>query len=620
MMRTQVFHKGEICMRCLFLFVVLVLACSVFALSESQTDWVGGPGIQGPVTDWQNRFYIADDMDWETTPGQLQLIVDRSENLMATANGPTYVQAVDMDQDGDLDAAACAYVSGEVFWMENTNGLGTAWTKHLIGVVSTPRFLTVADFDGNGLRDIAVSSDQLDKIVYFPNSPSGWGADVVIATNFDARQIRTADVNEDGHPDIVGVSSISGDVCWWQNNHPGTWTQNYIDGALMGAYTCDVGDFNNDGHFDVVAASNSENDIVAYISQAPYGFSWHKDIIATSYASPVSVAVADYNGDGNDDFAIASSAGDGNLFWYDFLDTQSTWIAHDMVGAGSQGVYDISAIDMDGDGFADITLASYAENKIAWCKNREYLGQNWETFGVSTYFAGALGVSAGDMDGDNVPDVMGCAYIGDKISWWRVSGFTSPSSLTSSIMNIEPPNPGSVLWVYLNWSSTTPDETGVRVRLRTSYTSGDMGPWSVWLTEPASLASVVAQGGQYLQYEVELYTNNPNTTPSLKDIDILWNPVSIADGASSPVDGRKIWIPSGNPVSGCFTVGYKVEQPGYVSIAVYDVTGRTVSVIGDGEMAAGEYSAMITDLPAGSYAIVMQSPSGFTAQRVVVVR
>lgn len=608
-------------MKLLFLFIGLFLVCSALAESETQTDWSGGPGIPGPVTVWQNRFAVADAMDWDTEVGQLKLIVDRSENVMATTNGPTYVIAIDIDLDGDMDAAACGYNSGEVFWMENTNGAGTTWTKHVIGSISTPRFITVADFDGNGLRDIAVSSDALDQIVYFPNMPTGWGYNTVIATGFDARQIRAADVNEDGLSDIVGVSSLSGDVCWWKNSGgPAAWTVNYIDGALMGAYACDVGDFNNDGHIDVVAASNTQNDVVAYISQSPYGYSWHKDVIESNFTAPVSVAVADYNSDGTDDFAVASSAGDGNLHWYDYLDTQSNWISHDMPGAGAQNIYDIAAYDMDGDGFSDVTVASYGENKIGWCKNREYLGENWQTFNVSEFFAGALGVSVGDIDGDGVPDVLGCAFTGDKVSWWRVSGFTSPAALTSSILNIEPPDPGSVLWVYVNWSSITPAETGLRVRLRTSYTASNMGNWSVWLTEPAPLATVVAQGGQFLQYQVELYTDNPNITPSLKDIDILWNPVSVGDEGFAPMDGRKIWVASGNPVEGSFTVGYRVEQPGYVSIAVYDVTGRTVSVIGDSEMAAGEYTGQVSALPAGSYAIVMQTPAGFSAQRVVVVR
>ncbi len=608
-------------MRYLLLLLTFGVCFSVFAESETQTDWVGGPGVFGPVTDWQDRFYISGDMDWDTTPGQLKLIVNRDENQIGTADGPVYVIALDMDADGDLDAASCAYTSGEIFWSENLNGQGTSWVKHVIGNVGSPRFIAVADFDDNGFRDIVASSDSENRIVLFRYFPAGWTLGTDIATNFDARQIRAADINEDGLIDIVGVSSMSGDVCWWRNNGtPSSWNQGYIDGALMGAYACDVGDFNGDGHPDVVAASNSHDDISAYISQPPYGYSWDKYIIETAYNSPISVATADYNNDGSEDFAVASSAGDGNLHWYDFLDTQSSWISHDMTGAGAQNIYDIVASDMDGDGYPEVMAASYGEDQIVWCKNREYLGEPWETFSVSSYFNGAMGVSVGDMDGDNITDVLGCAYYGDEISWWRISGFTTPSAVTSSILDIEPPDPDFAAWEYLYWSATTPSGTGIRIRLKTSYDSGNMGSWSAWLTSAGSLGSVVAPGGQYLQYQAELYTTNLNITPSLKDITVLWNPVSIEDEGGAPLDGRKVWLTSGNPVSGAFSIGYNVEQPGFVSIAVYDVTGRAVSVIMEGELAAGQYTGMVTGLPAGSYAVVMQSAQGTAAQRIVVVR
>ena len=608
-------------MKIMFLILATGFCFSAMAISEEQTDWVGGPGVAGPITDWQDRFYISGDMDWDTTPEQLKLIVNRDENQMSSADGPVYIVAIDIDQDGDMDAACCAYNSGEVFWSENVNGIGTSWAKHVIGSVSNPRFITVADFDSNGYKDIAASSGAEDKIMIFKYSPSGWTLPITIATNFDARQIRSADVDGDGSPDIVGVSSLSGDVCWWRNDgSSSSWNQNYIDGALMGAHACDVGDFNRDGHIDIVATSESQDDIVAYLSRSPYGYSWNKNVVESSFNNPTSVAAADYNNDGGCDFAVASSSGDGNLHWYDYLDTQSSWVSHDMVGASAQGLSDIVAHDMDGDGYPELLGASFNEDRIVWCKNKEYLGENWETFSVSSYFNGAMGVSVGDMDGDQVPDVLGCSFYSDKVSWWRVSGFTTPSALTSSILNIEPPDPGSVLWEYLHWSATTPTGTAIRIRLKTSYSAGNMGNWSAWLTSAGDLASVVSQGGQFLQYQVELSTSNPNVTPSLKDVNILWNPVSIEGEISSPLDGRRIWLTSGNPVSGAFSIGYRVEQAGPVSIAVYDVTGRSVSVISDGNIAAGEYTGMVDALPAGSYAVVMQSAGGTAAQRIVVTR
>lgn len=605
-----------------FIFAALmVLAGTVLAEAEVQTDWQGGPGVAGPVTDWGDTFYVADDMDWDTEPGQLKLIVDRSENEVATTNGPMYVQAVDMDLDGDLDIACCGYNSGQVFWARNNNGQGTSWTKVIIGNIANPRFIAVGDFDGNGLRDIVASSDAENKIVLFRFlSSGGWTPSTTIAENFDARQIRAVDVDQDGNLDVVGVSSYSGDVCWWKNDGTSTsWNQNYIDGALVGAYCCAVGDFNADGHPDVVAASNSADDICAYLSQAPYGYSWDKTTIASSYNNPVAIAVADFNADGVDDFAVASSSGSGNLRWYDYLDTDDSWVSHSMSGAAAVNIYDIDTQDMDGDGYADIIAASYGENRIVWCKNREYLGDPWETFAVSTFFAGALGVSTGDMDDDTVPDVLACAFTGDQVSWWRVSGFTAPSMLTSSILNVEPPDPNLLEWDYIHWSKTTPDGTSVMFRLKTSYDAGSMGTWSAWITSPSDLSSVVTQGGSFVQYQVRLDTSNPNITPSLKDVTVIWDPVSVEGETGAAIDGRLVWVDAGNPVSGPFSVGYNVMQAGRVTVDIYDSAGRIVHEIAGGEMDPGTYSAAVQELPAGIYAIVMETAEGMAAQRVTVI-
>ncbi len=51
---------------------VIPLAISVhlaFAGSALQTDWLGGPGVLGPVTDWGSSFHIGDDLDWDNHTG-----------------------------------------------------------------------------------------------------------------------------------------------------------------------------------------------------------------------------------------------------------------------------------------------------------------------------------------------------------------------------------------------------------------------------------------------------------------------------------------------------------------------------------------------------------------------
>lgn len=600
--------------------LLLAITGTLLAESAVQTDWSGGPGVPGPVTLWGDRFNISDEMDWDTEPGQLKLIVDRSERIVAPyVSTPPFVLVMDIDHDRSDDIAYSSYGTGQIFWARNLNGEGTSWSHQLVGTVDYPQFIAAGDFDGDGVMDLAASSSSQEKVLWFRNNPGGsaWSAPHTVAQNFDAQQIRVADIDGDGDPDIVGVSWLSGDVVWWRSSNNGnTWTMRYIDGSLMGAYACETGDVNGDGHPDVVAVSYSTGRVMAYISHDPWGFSWTQQE-AGIFPGARAVAISDIDRDGQPDILAGSAYGGGSLRWYR-NQGGSVWTMNTIDGA-VPGLSAIAVQDLDGDGCPDVVTSSTSGNSVFWFKNNLELGLPWERYTIAEGFGGAYCVATGDLSGDGVPDVAACALYSGKVSWWKVSGFETPATLTSSILDVEPIDPGALTWDYLHWSQVIPPDTGILFRLRTSYTADQMGPWSSWLCSPASLGQVVAQGGRYVQYQTRLYTQNPNVTPSLKDVTVLYDMYGIADDPWAPAEGRRITILQGNPVTGPFTVLYNVMAQGPVTVSLFDTSGRTVTVLQRGELTPGTYSALVGSLPAGVYAVVLSGPDGMTAQRVTVL-
>ena len=81
----------------------------------------------------------------------------------------------------------------------------------------------------------------------------------------------------------------------------------------------------------------------------------------------------------------------------------------------AHGVY---AIDLDGDGDADVLSASVYDNKIAWYEN-----QGGGVFGgqqvITTSADGATSVYATDLDGDGDADVLSASWNDDKIAWYE---------------------------------------------------------------------------------------------------------------------------------------------------------------------------------------------------------
>lgn len=79
---------------------------------------------------------------------------------------------------------------------------------------------------------------------------------------------------------------------------------------------------------------------------------------------------------------------------------------------------------------------------------------------------------------------------------------------------------------------------------------------------------------------------------------------------------------SPNPMSGKGWLAYSVKEPGVVRISVYDVQGREVAVVVNGETAAGVHSAAVAigDLAPGVYTLRMVAGSSVVNRRMTVVR
>ena len=74
-----------------------------------------------------------------------------------------------------------------------------------------------------------------------------------------------------------------------------------------------------------------------------------------------------------------------------------------------------------------------------------------------------------------------------------------------------------------------------------------------------------------------------------------------------------------NPFSESATISYSLTDPGAVSIAIFDVSGRLVSSPVDCISAAGTYSFAINDLPSGIYMVRMRVAGREQVQRFVVM-
>ena len=145
-------------MKKVLIVAITALSVCAFADSANQTDWSGGYGVQGPVTNWGDEFYSCTQMNYYTTPGMVELrrihaspsIHDIGDGM----NGLRYNYPADVDDDGDTDVMYHSYINNEVGWFENTDGSGTSWDVHIIeDYFESVRSVYPGDINGDGYLD-----------------------------------------------------------------------------------------------------------------------------------------------------------------------------------------------------------------------------------------------------------------------------------------------------------------------------------------------------------------------------------------------------------------------------------------------------------------------------------
>ena len=124
--------------------------------------------------------------------------------------------------------------------------------------------------------------------------------------------VATGDFNNDGKLDLVVANSSSSTVSVLLSNGDGTFTKTVTDPSTgSGPRSVAVGDFNNDGNLDVVTANAGNLSVLLGKGDGTFQAA-STILLPTSFsspanASPLSVAVGDFNKDGNIDIVAATT-------------------------------------------------------------------------------------------------------------------------------------------------------------------------------------------------------------------------------------------------------------------------------------------------------------------------
>ncbi|HEX8816159.1 MAG TPA: VCBS repeat-containing protein [Terriglobales bacterium] len=235
----------------------------------------------------------------------------------STTSGAAALAVGDFNGDGNLDIAVTEYGFGGpgvlAIYLGNGDGTFTPGASYSIG--SDPYDITVADFNGDGILDLATANNGPNSISVFFGNGNGTFKSPVNYYSPSPERVLAVDLNGDGRPDLAVLAYCGGEpkVC----NHGAVQVLLNTGKGKFGTPTyfpVGVGpdgiaaaDLNHDGNIDLVVANNNfqaPSTVSVLFGRGDGTFEWPDSYNVGD--GPAGLAVADLNHDGSLDIAVAN--------------------------------------------------------------------------------------------------------------------------------------------------------------------------------------------------------------------------------------------------------------------------------------------------------------------------
>lgn len=362
----------------------------------------------------------------------------------ATTSGPPIAGATPSPSGSDV--AVCAAASGNPSYK----------LAQSFAAPNSAYELAVADFNGDGIPDVAVTGDGPTTSVLLGVGDGTMVPGEPVSGGSSGANVLAADLNGDGKTDLV-LSDQLGSVAVALGRGDGTFadpvSHELREMPANLAWTVVAGDLNGDDQPDLMVAIYGAGD---FDRSAPGRLAVLLNKGEGTYADPVfyddpaavAVVAGDFNGDGALDAATASLSGSARVFLGDGsgrlklggvypIGTGVAIAAGDIVGDGvldlvtgndaghtvsilkglgdgsfqgsdelvAGNTHSVSMIDLNGDGHLDILSGGYDETSV-----RYYRGVGDGTFQdevlLDTHGPGVRDLAVTDLDGDGKLDLV----------------------------------------------------------------------------------------------------------------------------------------------------------------------------------------------------------------------
>jgi hypothetical protein len=361
-----------------------------------------------------------------------------AQQTFAVGSQPRSVAVADFNGDGRPDLAVANQGDDTVSVLLNTTAPGSATpsfsTQTTFSVGAAPYAVAVGDINGDGRPDLAVtnSSDQTVSGLLNTTVPGAATASFAPQQTFASGGtfVTLGDVNGDGHPDLITLSSVLGSVAVLLNTTaPGATTASFTSPQSfdtgVSPFSVTLGDLNGDGRPDLVVGNDNTSPTVAVLVNTTAPGSTSASFAAAQTlaagADPSSVTVGDVNGDGRLDLAVANANDNTISVLLNTSAPGATTISFAPQQTFATGLRPVSVVfaDVNGDGRPDLVAVDFLGSYASILLDATAPGASTPTFlSQQTFPAGTqpLGVAVGDFNGHGLPDLVVANELDNNVS------------------------------------------------------------------------------------------------------------------------------------------------------------------------------------------------------------
>jgi len=225
--------------------------------------------------------------------------------------------------------------------------------------------------------------------------------------------LAAADLDGDGKIDMIAGNSVSNSISIFRNKA----TSGVLDASSFAARIdkavggtpmgIAIGDLTGDGKPDIAVANSSSTSVHVFRNTSTIGsLSFAAAISLTTGSTPYDLVIADLNGDGLQDIAVANA---GTTTVSVFKNTMSAGTlsfaakSDFTVGSNPKG---IAIGDIDGNGVPDIVVSNSGSTTISVLRNTTSAGSiSFAAKVDKTAVSPAVDIDLGDLDGDGKLDI-----------------------------------------------------------------------------------------------------------------------------------------------------------------------------------------------------------------------